>query len=231
MADFTTPNDFVAGQVAVAADVNANFTAVETFLNSTGVHVYQAGTIETAALEDSAVTSAKLASGAVTAAKRGVPDIVTYRVSSQPAIAESVTNISSGATWTQINSLGGTYTGWDAVNKRPYAKLAGVFRINASFDLSMAPTTTWDAAEATVYGFIYKNGVSVTTAPVAEMVMTKSGSSNTYEFVRHSSVVLQLAQNDYLELRASIDHLGSAAYSGFADSHTSITLEYLGPTA
>ncbi len=69
MTDHATPNTFTNGTEADATQVNANFAAIVTFLNSTGVHVYQAGTIETAALEDLAVTGAKIADGTVTAAK------------------------------------------------------------------------------------------------------------------------------------------------------------------
>lgn len=65
MTDLDTGAPFVNGQEADASAVNAQFTAVETFLNTTGVHVYQAGTISNAAIAAAAeIAVSKLADGA-----------------------------------------------------------------------------------------------------------------------------------------------------------------------
>jgi hypothetical protein len=43
MTDFVTPNDFTEKTKAKAVEVNENFTAIETHLNTTGVHKFQNG--------------------------------------------------------------------------------------------------------------------------------------------------------------------------------------------
>lgn len=58
--DLNVPNVFTSGTSIVAADMNANFDAIEAKINTTGVHVYEAASIETAALENNAVTHAKM---------------------------------------------------------------------------------------------------------------------------------------------------------------------------
>lgn len=77
MTDLNTGASFVNETTADANAVNARFDAIETFLNSTGVHVYQAASIETAALENDAVTAAKLADGAIDAAAKIVDGTIT----------------------------------------------------------------------------------------------------------------------------------------------------------
>ena len=67
MATLTIPNTFVTGDVIDASQMNANFTAVKTFAESTttGANI-DAGAIQTAALADGSVTTIKIATGAVT---------------------------------------------------------------------------------------------------------------------------------------------------------------------
>ena len=67
MATLTIPNTFVTGNVIDANQMNANFTAVKTFAESTttGTNI-DAGAIQTAALADGSVTTIKIATGAVT---------------------------------------------------------------------------------------------------------------------------------------------------------------------
>ena len=67
MATLTIPNTFVTGNVIDANQMNANFTAVKTFAESTttGTNI-DAGAIGTAALADGSVTTIKIATGAVT---------------------------------------------------------------------------------------------------------------------------------------------------------------------
>lgn len=69
MTDISMPNTFVTDADILASEVNANFAAVVTFLNSTGVTNYQSLSVPTAALAAGAVTTAKIADDAITGAK------------------------------------------------------------------------------------------------------------------------------------------------------------------
>lgn len=66
----TVPHSFTSNTVAEAAEVNANNTAIKSFVDA-----LQAGTnitaqaIATAAIADSAITAVKIAAGVITAAK------------------------------------------------------------------------------------------------------------------------------------------------------------------
>jgi hypothetical protein len=60
----TIPHTFVTGTISEASEVNANFSAVENYVNglSNGTNI-DAGAISTAKIADAAITSAKLAPG------------------------------------------------------------------------------------------------------------------------------------------------------------------------
>jgi len=62
----TIPNTFVDATIAQASQVNANFTAVKTFVDAlqAGTNI-TAGAIQTAAIADNAITSVKITAGAV----------------------------------------------------------------------------------------------------------------------------------------------------------------------
>ena len=66
----TAPIIFVANNIAVAADVNTNFSTNKTFVDAlqTGAGL-DANAITTAKIADDAVTTAKIANNAVTATK------------------------------------------------------------------------------------------------------------------------------------------------------------------
>ena len=70
MATLTIPNTFVNGATIVAAEHNANFTAVKTFVDglASGTN-FDAGAINTEDIAAAAITASKIATGAVTAAK------------------------------------------------------------------------------------------------------------------------------------------------------------------
>lgn len=70
MATLTIPNTFTNGATIVAAEHNANFTAVKNFVDalSAGTN-FDAGAINTEDITDAAITTAKIASLAVTSAK------------------------------------------------------------------------------------------------------------------------------------------------------------------
>lgn len=70
MATLTIPNTFVNGNTIVAAEHNANFTAVKNFVDglASGTN-FDAGAINTEDIAASAITASKIATGAVTGAK------------------------------------------------------------------------------------------------------------------------------------------------------------------
>jgi len=70
MATLNIPNTFTGGTVIDATQMNANFTAVKSFIEimSTGGN-FDAGAINTEDITNSAITAAKIATGAVTTAK------------------------------------------------------------------------------------------------------------------------------------------------------------------
>ena len=70
MSTLTIPNTFVNGNSIVAAEHNANFTAVKNFVDglASGAN-FDAGAINTEDIAASAITDVKIATGAVTSAK------------------------------------------------------------------------------------------------------------------------------------------------------------------
>ena len=66
----TIPHSFVNGAIAEAAEVNANFNAVESFVNGlqTGTNI-DSSAIIAAKIASNAVTTSKIADGSVTYAK------------------------------------------------------------------------------------------------------------------------------------------------------------------
>jgi hypothetical protein len=70
MATLSIPNTFTGGTVIDATQMNANFTAVKSFVEvmSTGGN-FDSGALNTEDIANSAITAAKIATGAVTTAK------------------------------------------------------------------------------------------------------------------------------------------------------------------
>lgn len=73
----TIPHSFVNGTIAEASEVNANFDAIENYVNglSDGTNI-DASAISAAKLASSAVTTTKIADGAVTYAKLDSTDVL-----------------------------------------------------------------------------------------------------------------------------------------------------------
>jgi len=70
MTTLTIPNSFSTGEVIEAAEMNANFTAVKTYAEAlSDGSGFDAGAINTEDIADTSITTAKIATGAVTAAK------------------------------------------------------------------------------------------------------------------------------------------------------------------
>lgn len=110
MATLTIPNSFNNGEVIDAPEMNANFTAVKTFVEgmSQGDN-FDAGAINTADIADSAITAAKIATGAVTSGK------IQTSVSLTTPVLGAATATSINATGNVIahivpNSVVGAYT-------------------------------------------------------------------------------------------------------------------------
>jgi hypothetical protein len=66
----TIPHVFVNGNIAEASEVNANFTAIKSYVDglSAGTN-FDAGAIGTASIADAAITASKLSAASVTAEK------------------------------------------------------------------------------------------------------------------------------------------------------------------
>lgn len=86
------PNTFVDGTDALAADVNANFSAVSTFVNSTKLNDdnLKTGGVGTASIADSAVTTAKIADSNVTTAKIADANVTTAKIADDSITAAKV---------------------------------------------------------------------------------------------------------------------------------------------
>lgn len=69
MASVSSLTTFLDGSTAVAAEVNSNFTKIKTFVESALVQVDGSVKAGTAAIADSAITTAKINNGSITAEK------------------------------------------------------------------------------------------------------------------------------------------------------------------
>jgi len=67
MTTLTIPNSFSTGEVIEAAEMNANFTAVKTYAEAlSDGSGFDAGAINTEDIADTSITTAKIATAAVT---------------------------------------------------------------------------------------------------------------------------------------------------------------------
>lgn len=110
MATLTIPNSFNNGEVIDAPEMNANFTAVKTFVEgmSQGDN-FDAGAINTADIADSAITAAKIATGAVTSGKIQTSVSLTTPVLGA-ATATSINATGNVISHVPLNSVVGAYT-------------------------------------------------------------------------------------------------------------------------
>lgn len=109
MATLTIPNTFVNGATIVAADHNANFTAVKSFVEalSAGTNI-DSGAIQSASLANSSVVEARIATGAVTSTK--IQDSVALTGTTTAAaitvtgnvVYHTVTNAQSASAYTVV---------------------------------------------------------------------------------------------------------------------------------
>lgn len=90
MATLTIPNSFVAATTILSAEVNANFNAGATFLNTTKINfdnIQDLG-VTTAKINDLAITAGKIAADAVTTVK-----ILDSNVTAAKIVADGVTTV------------------------------------------------------------------------------------------------------------------------------------------
>jgi hypothetical protein len=106
----TIPNTFVDDTDALAADVNANFSAVATFLNSTKLNDdnLKTGGVGTASIADAGVTTAKIADANVTTAKLADAAVTTAKLNDG-----AVTQAKRAALGQQLSSA---CTSWDTTS-------------------------------------------------------------------------------------------------------------------
>jgi hypothetical protein len=220
--------------------MNTNFGDLEAFLNSTGVHVYQAGTVNAAALAsnavttakiaDDAVTAAKIADGAITAAQVGLPSVVKSYLDNDISLLNNANAIitSSSHSWANVLDTNSSYADWDAVNKRPFAAATGLYLATATIIASTTskPTT----AVYLLHGILYKN-----TTEIARSTSGKVYETDTYITLSFCEV-LSLTAGDYVSL--TVDNLtdggsyGTTVISDVGGVHnTRIGLQYIGPSS
>jgi hypothetical protein len=232
MTDLSVPNSFTAGNVAVAADVNENFTEIETFINDTGVPMLQDGAVSTAA---------KIADGVLTPAKFAKAEIgVSYLSASRVFTANSIVAVhgtyTGASDWTQQIAANDVQLTWDAVNERYKALAAGRFRISMEAHLSQARPATGDLYYAVLGA--WKNptvdgttGVISGGTQVANHVTPQvKGDAAAAATVEGSfSRIITLAANDYLYFTCRPIQSDATLESG--SNNTVISIEYLGPSS
>lgn len=111
MTNIAIPNTFVAGNFAIAADVNENFTEIETFLNSTGVPLLQAGAVSAASkIADAIITPAKLALPGVAVVNPTAGGGVVLTTSNQDLVSGASVTFSGNSSYATADAAAGKVT-------------------------------------------------------------------------------------------------------------------------
>lgn len=132
MATLTIPNAFNNGEVIDAPEVNANFTAVKTFVEGLSQgNNFDAGAINTSDIADNAITSAKIASAAVTSAK----------IQTSVSLTTPVLGV---ATATSINATG------NVIAHVPISPTSGAYTLVAADDGRIVETNNASGTNLTV---------------------------------------------------------------------------------
>lgn len=238
MTNVAVTNTFTSGTTISSSQVNTNFSDLVTFLNSTGVHVFQAGTVNATALASNAVTTAKIADDAVTAAKIADGTIVPGLFSNPQWIQVELTSgislteatdtvITAAAYGAQLNATGnyGTNVGWDSTNKRPYAVTAGTFLITVMAEVAVVHT----AASVITRSLRLKKNTS-TVVDVSNNEYVGGGTGDTTDL--YINRIVTANANDYFRFSVAADQITgsytSATITNGAQSATYMQVVYLG---
>lgn len=172
MADLSIPNSFTSGTSIVAADMNANFDAIETMVNTTGVPVLQDGAVS---------ATAKIADGVVSVAKLDAKPVCLLDKSSTQSLTGSMAQITSFTT--TLNVQGDHDNTANAIT----IQTDGLYRVTISVRASGLSSTKGLEAAA------YKNGAEVFRC---------SGLTNGGDAVACGSKILSLVSTDAITLYA-----------------------------
>lgn len=176
MPTLAIPNTFTAGTDAIAAEVNANFDAIATLLNTTK--------LDAANLQDGAVTTAKIASNAVGAGAIGsLPAARVFHSAAQTVASATNKTLAFNSERFDTDTIHDTVTN----NSRLTATTAGVYVITASVRWAQQANT------ARAILFVVLNGTTT--------IATQAESMGDAEFDVDQSVttVYKLAATDYVE--------------------------------
>lgn len=121
MTDLSIPNSFTSGTSIVAADMNANFDAVETMVNTTGVPVLQDGAVS---------ATAKIADGIVSVAKLDAKPVCLLDKSASQTVGNTFTKITGFSTTLNVQG------DHDNVADTITIQTAGLYRISGFATIS-----------------------------------------------------------------------------------------------
>jgi len=186
VTNINLPGTYVNGQTADGADVQADFDAIETFINTTGVHVYQAGTVAAAALASDAVTTAKIAASAVTTAKINDLAVTTGKINDLAVTTgkladDAVTTakiLNANVTTAKIAAGAVTFAlmADDAIAPRNFARVAAVADANVN---TAAPGTSTFGGATAASGEVVLLSSQSTASQNGPWVFNGSGSAMT----------------------------------------------------
>ncbi len=188
MTNLSTPGDYTNGTTADGDELTADFSAIKTFLNTTGVAVYQAGTVVAAALANNAVETAKINNGAVTNAKLGADcvdgtKIADAAVNTEHLVDEAVTTakVADGAITSDklaANIEAGGFVADNSVAPRQVSKVAAV-EITSDINVNNPGTSTFGGTTATSGEVVLLAGQVSTAHQNGPWVFNGSGSAMT----------------------------------------------------
>lgn len=135
MASLNVPYSFSNGTVANALDVNSNFTAVKSFVESSLVQADGSVKAGTAAIDDLAVTTGKLADVAVTAAKIANAAVTTDKIADDAVTAAKVADGATLPVNITGNSGSTSSVAWTNVSGKP--AIGDVFNNGGTYSINI----------------------------------------------------------------------------------------------
>lgn len=227
MPSLTFPYSFSARTLAQSSQVNANFNAISTLLNSTkldssniqtgGIATanYAAGSVDTAAIQDANVTTAKIADANVTTAKIADANVTTAKIANANVTAAKIANNTITATQIANNTITATQIANATITGTQIASsvnLAGT-PSSASETLVVA-ATNYATSTRLVYGWVGAagspiGGAGFTSSKTATgtFLVTFNTAMGTDPFVAVSPIYVNIP---YIVMQSIIDHGGFA---------------------